>query len=225
MPLEDWVRHSRHDMFLYDWQTLIAGGLALLAGFGTVWMTRHIANRQIAASREEADRMVAAAREQTRATFKQTEMIFDLERRRNESEAAAFYSMLALATMTRVIAEADWARRTYREAFGKMTGTSPDAYAVRRCITKGAFAELRTACLRRPAGDLTVYFLDLERVIDNFAMQWKDESHPEAPRREGTRREGMHAYLDEQLDRIKNDADALRDKAAAAAAAARVAGL
>jgi hypothetical protein len=224
MPLEDWVRHSRHDMFLYDWQTLIAGGLALLAGFGTVWMTRHIADRQIAASREEADRMVAAAREQTRATFKQTEMIFDLERRRNESEAAAFYSMLALATMTRVIAEADWARRTYREAFGKMTGTSPDAYAVRRCITKGAFAELRTACLRRPAGDLTVYFLDLERVIDNFAMQWKDEtSHPEAPRREGTRREGMHAYLDEQLDRIKNDADALRDKAAAAAA--RVAGL
>ena len=48
MPLEDWARHSRHDMFLYDWQTLIAGVLALLAGFGTVWVTRHIASRQIA---------------------------------------------------------------------------------------------------------------------------------------------------------------------------------
>ena len=43
MPLEDWVRHSRHDMFLYDWQTLIAGGLALVAGLITVW----VINKQI----------------------------------------------------------------------------------------------------------------------------------------------------------------------------------
>jgi hypothetical protein len=32
MPLEDWVQHSRVDRFLYDWQTLIAGVLALAAG-------------------------------------------------------------------------------------------------------------------------------------------------------------------------------------------------
>ena len=51
MPLEDWVRHSRHDMFLYDWQTLIAGVLALLAAVGTIWVTRHIANGQIGRAR------------------------------------------------------------------------------------------------------------------------------------------------------------------------------
>jgi hypothetical protein len=63
MPLEDWVRHSRHDMFLYDWQTLIAGVLALLAGFGTVWMTRHIANKQIAETRKQTETTVRLERE------------------------------------------------------------------------------------------------------------------------------------------------------------------
>jgi hypothetical protein len=69
MPIEDWVRHSRHDMFLYDWQTLIAGGLALLAGIGTVaaaigaiWVTRSTAKKQIDASREEADKVIDATR-------------------------------------------------------------------------------------------------------------------------------------------------------------------
>ena len=87
MPLEDWVRHSRHDMFLYDWQTLIAGGLALLAGIGTVWMTRHIANRQI------------------KATFKQIETTVRLERLRRAHEDFAFYAMFESA-MARVLAEA-----------------------------------------------------------------------------------------------------------------------
>ena len=63
MPLEDWVRHSRHDMFLYDWQTLIAGVLALLAGFGTIWVTRHIANRQIAETRKQTETTVRLERE------------------------------------------------------------------------------------------------------------------------------------------------------------------
>jgi hypothetical protein len=63
----DWLDH---------WQTLIAGSLALLAGFGMVVMTRRIANRQIAASREEADRVIAATREQTEATLKQPKRLF-----------------------------------------------------------------------------------------------------------------------------------------------------
>ena len=63
MPLEDWVRHSRHDMFLYDWQTLIAGVLALLAGFGTIWVTRHIANKQIAETRKQTETTVRLERE------------------------------------------------------------------------------------------------------------------------------------------------------------------
>ena len=77
MPLEDWVRHSRHDMFLYDWQTLIAGGFALLAGLITVW----VINKQI------------------KTTVR-------LEQERVASEAAAFRAMLE-AAMKRVLAEAD----------------------------------------------------------------------------------------------------------------------
>ena len=69
---------------LFDhWQTVIAGVLALFAGFGTVVATMIIANRQIAASREEADRVIAATRAQTEATFKQTETTVRLERERD----------------------------------------------------------------------------------------------------------------------------------------------
>jgi hypothetical protein len=154
----DWLDH---------WQTLIAGSLALLAGFGTVVMTRRIANRQIAASREEADRVIAATREQTEATLKQTEAAIRLEELRNASEALAFHSMLE-AAMARVLAEAAWARKTYPQdpktgAFG-----FDHRPLVRQCITKGAFAELRAACVRQ-GSPLTGEFLDLEREIDSFA--------------------------------------------------------
>ena len=44
MPLENWIQHSRVDQFLYDWQTVIAGGLALLAALiavgGSEWRAR-----------------------------------------------------------------------------------------------------------------------------------------------------------------------------------------
>ena len=75
-------------------------------------MTRSKAKKQIDASREEADRVIAATRERTRATFKQTETIFDLEQMRNASEALAFHVMLE-AAMARVLAEAAWAKETY----------------------------------------------------------------------------------------------------------------
>jgi len=207
MPLEVWIQHSRVDQFLYDWQTVIAGGLALLAAFGTVRMTSRIANRQIAASREDADRVVAAARAQTEATFKQTDATVTLDQLRDASEALAFHAMLA-AAMTRVLAEAAWARTTYPGVLTQTTGSSVDALTVRQCITKGAFAELRVACVRR-GGDLTGGFLDLEREIDSFAMQWKDELiNATVPRREG-----MHAGLGDQLARIEKAATALREKA------------
>ena len=70
MPLESWIQHSRVDQFLYDWQTVIAGVLALIAAFGTIWVTRHIAKKQIDASRKEADRVIAATREQTETTVR-----------------------------------------------------------------------------------------------------------------------------------------------------------
>jgi hypothetical protein len=59
---------------VYEWQTLIAGLLALLAGGGTVWGTLRAANcqvktanaaadREIKAANEAADRQIAAAQE------------------------------------------------------------------------------------------------------------------------------------------------------------------
>jgi hypothetical protein len=55
MPLENWVQHSRVDQFLYDWQTLIAGVLAVVAAAGTIWATIKSANREIAASQAQTD--------------------------------------------------------------------------------------------------------------------------------------------------------------------------
>jgi hypothetical protein len=39
--------------FLYDWQTLIAGVLAVLAAAGIIWATIKSANREIAASQAQ----------------------------------------------------------------------------------------------------------------------------------------------------------------------------
>ncbi len=66
---------------------------------------------------------------------------------------------------------------------------------VRQCITKGAFAELRAACVRQ-GGPLTSEFLDLEREIDSFAS-------PQP-----------YADLGEQLTLIEKMATKLRQKAA-----------
>ena len=44
MPLEVWIQHSRVNQFLYDWQTIIAGFVALLAALiavgGSEWRAR-----------------------------------------------------------------------------------------------------------------------------------------------------------------------------------------
>ena len=66
MSIEGWIQRWKVAQVFYDWQTLVAGFLALLAAIGTIWATRSTASRQITAAREQADRMVAAAREQTR---------------------------------------------------------------------------------------------------------------------------------------------------------------
>ena len=122
---------------------------------------------------------------------------------RNASEALAFHAMLA-AAMARVLAEAAWARKTYPQILTQDRGVSVDALAVRQCITKGAFAELRAACVRQ-GGPLTGEFLDLEREIDSFALQCVLSA---------TIRMGKHAGLGEQLALIEKKAAALREKAA-----------
>jgi hypothetical protein len=218
MPLEDWIQHCKVARFLYDWQTIFAGFLALAAAVVTVVETRRIANRQIAASaeeadrqiaasREEADRVIAAARAQTEATFKQTETTVRLEQDRVASEATAFAAMVEAAT-SRVLAEAAWARETYPNLLTpQKAGASPEALAVRKCITKGAFAELRAACVRR-GGLLTFNILDLEREIDSFALQCEDRQTNEG----AIIRMGKHAGLGEQLARIETMANDLHLK-------------
>jgi hypothetical protein len=205
MSIESWIQRWKLAQFLWDWQTLIAGALAVLAAIGTIWATRSAANRQITASREQADRMVAAARAQTEATFKQTEATLRLDQLRNASEALAFHAMLESA-MARVLAEAAWARRTYLPILTQTAGLSLDGLVVRQCITKGAFAELRAACVRR-GGDLTGDFLDLEREIDSFTSQYDDRP---TVTQSVTIRMGKLAGLDEQLASIERKATALR---------------
>jgi hypothetical protein len=144
---------------------------------------------------DHSRRQIAEAREQ--------------EQERVAGEARAFHVMLE-AAMARVLDEAAWARKTYPGTFAqKEELSSPDALTVRQCITKGAFAELRAACVRL-GGPLTGDFLDLEREIDSFASQWVDfmvTAH-------GSRiRGGKLAGLDEQLARIEAAAAALREKA------------
>ena len=208
----DWVDH---------WQTLIGGGLAFAAGVGTVvaalwaiWVTRSTARKQIEASGDDARKVIAATREQTATTIR-------LERERIASEARAFHTML-FAAMVRVLDEAAWARKRYSQFFpGKAAdeaeeanpsfslSSSPQAALVRQCITKGAFTELRAACIRR-GGDLTGEFLDLEREIDSFALQWEDRLVGAG----ALIRMGKHAGLHEQLARIETMANELHDKAA-----------
>jgi hypothetical protein len=185
---------------LDHWQTIIAGVLALAAAVGTILVTRRIANMQIAAARKQADRMVAAAREQTSVTAEQTSKTIYLARMRDAGEAAAFRTMLE-AAMTRVIAEVAWVRSAYPQLLTRMADgealTSGDALTIRSCITKGAFEELRDACVRQ-GSPLTGKFLDLEREIDNFALQWEKISS-----------------LGHQLELIEAMATELRDKAVA----------
>jgi hypothetical protein len=215
MPLEDWVLHSRLDRFLYDWQTVIAGVFALAAGIGTVaaaiWAiraTRSTAREQIDASRKDANRVIAATREQTAVAQKQIDTTVQLELTHDASEGSAFYAMLE-AAMGRVVAEVDGARTTFQVAFTQTDEVTVEAGAVRQCITKGAFAELRAAFVRL-GSPLTGEFLDLEREIDNFASQVGTHALSAVPI---PVRKGRTAGLGDQLAKIERNAKALREKA------------
>jgi hypothetical protein len=200
MPSEEWLQHWRVAQFLYDWQTLIAGVLAVLAAWRTIRATVESANREIKASQD-----------QTAVAQKQIETTVRLAEKRDASEARAFRTMLE-AAMTQVLAEADWARKTYPRTFTHTTDdVSVEAYTVRRCITKGAFAELRGACIRQ-GGPLTGEFLYLEGEIDNFALQVGTYAFSGAAAMPVPK--GKHASLSEQLTVIEAKATELRVKAA-----------
>jgi hypothetical protein len=204
IPVETPWHYTTWPDALDHWQTIIAGILAFSAGFGTVVATIIIVNRQIAASREEAKKVIAATREQTATTVR-------LGQERDAAEASAFRAMLE-AAMRRVLVEAAWARKTYPGTFKPTTDVvSVDAGNVRNCITKGAFAELRTACVRQ-GSPLTGKFLDLECEIDNFALQCGTYAFSAAAPM--AVRKGLHAGLGEQLDVIETMAKELRQKGA-----------
>ena len=116
MPLEHWIQHCTVARVLYDWQTLIAGVLALLAALWTIRETVRSADREIAASQKQMDPTVR------------------LEQRRAASEGYAFHAMLA-AAMTRVLDEANEAEKL---VFGSLPtdGPSMEAYEARTHLTK-----------------------------------------------------------------------------------------
>ena len=158
--------------------------------------------------RNKSDQVDAAA---TAVAQKQIDTTVRLEQMREANEASAFRAVLE-AAMTRVLAEAAWARRTYPKTFTQTTEVvSIEAGAVRQCITKGAFAELRAACLRQ-GSPLTGEFLDLEGEIDSFASQvgtYAFSAGAAIPVRKG-----IHAGLGAQLTLIETIATELRQKAA-----------
>ena len=199
MPLENWIQHCGVAQFLYDWQTLATGILAVLAAVGTIWATIRSAKREIDASQA-----------QTAVAQKQIDTTVRLERERVLSEAHAFRTMLE-AAMTGVLAEAAWARKTYPVAFKQTDEVTVEAGAVRQCITKGAFAELRAVCVKQ-GSPLTGDFLDLEREIDSFASQVG--TYALSGMVATLVRKGKFAGLNEQFDLIEKKATELRQKAA-----------
>ncbi len=101
MPSGDWIQHWKVAQFLYDWQTLIAGFLAVLAAAATIWLTVRSANREIAASQE-----------QTAVAQRQIETTLRLERRRAAREGYAFHATI-WAAMERVLLEASEAESIF----------------------------------------------------------------------------------------------------------------
>jgi hypothetical protein len=171
--------------FVDHWQTLMTGGLALLAGAGTVWVTLVAANRQVKSANDAADReikaanasaneQITAAQEQTAAAQHQTEVMRELERRRLAREGYAFYAMLG-AAMGAVIEDVAAAQKLPRAPLSASQTYSMEAYAVRQRVKRAGFPELRGAFLRF-GGPLTALFLRLDKDIEDFTVYTNTQS-------------------------------------------------
>jgi hypothetical protein len=209
--------------YLYDWQTLIAGLLAVLAAWRTIRATIESANREIAASQA-----------QTAVSQKQIETAVRLEQDRVARERFAFQAMFE-AAMGRVIAEAKEAREIfskaqpveqtghpaeYSEAFDKFAERlSEGARYARENFTKHAFSELRGACLSY-GGIMTAEFLELESLIDKFASVTTHMEMLGARDQPTLVRVGYHEGFEDELTDIETKARHLREEAAEAMAEA-----
>lgn len=188
-----------HDIFwknLYDWQTLVTGLVALLAGIGTVWAT-------IVSAKREVD----AAQAQTKSAQDQTRAIVRADQRRTASEAYAFMSALD-AAMVALLDDVAAARQLFGNLGGQ--GVSAAAYNARRRIKKNGFAELRGACVRLGGTQIVTPFFRLDNEIDDFASGWEQIQGVTGT----VGRIGQNGGLTDQLDRIIHQATSLRVVAA-----------
>jgi hypothetical protein len=176
--------------FVDHWQTLITGVLALVAGIGTIWATIASAQREIAANQAQTK----VAQEQLATTLR-------LERRRVVRESYAFFAMVE-AAMGTILADV----REVREIIVQ------NPTAARQGVHKAAFAELRNAFLRF-GGTMTAKFLDLEREIDDYSVQFVEIPTQFAG---VLTRVGNSVGLSDQLNKIELKAADLRDEAAQA---------
>jgi hypothetical protein len=198
--------------WFYTWQTLFAGVLALLAGGLTVWGTLIAAKRQVKAANDAANRQIIAAQEQTVAAQHQTAVMRDMERKRIAREGFAFYAMLE-AAMGAVVEDVEAARQlppVPAEHPHWESTTSVQAYDVRQQIKRTGFPELRPAFLRFGGTSLTEKFLRLDKEIEDFSAQYLT---PPAHSPFHTPFLGINAGLEEQLDRIEQQAQELRSEA------------
>ena len=185
--------------FIDHWQTLIAGGLALLAGVGTVWATINSAKNEI-----------AAAQKQTRAAQDQTAAMLRLERRRLAREEHSFLTTL-IAAMETVVEDVQAARHIARNENPESTRCI-GAFEARQRMRKTAFAELRGAILRL-GGQLSLPFLRLDNEIENCKAHWSNVRHPSNPSIGLSSAVGLRG----QLEQIERQAAFIRDEAAQAA--------
>jgi hypothetical protein len=183
--------------FIDHWQTLIAGLLALAAGVITVVATMKSANREI-----------AVAQEQTKAAQHQTEVMRENERRGIAREGYAFHAMLE-AAMGLVLDDVGAARELPPPPLPTET-YSAQAYMMRQRVKRAGFAELRNAFVRFGERH-TSEFLQLDKEIEDFAEQVMTRVTPATGFQQFI---GVNDGLQEQLDRIEEQANKLRDWAA-----------
>jgi hypothetical protein len=174
--------------FVYDWQTLGAGLLALVAGLGTIAATRSAARDQISVAQDPIDLSQKS------------------ELRRVAREGYAFAETLR-ASMATVREDVKEARKMVSNLQGDDdVGTSPQAYDARRRIHRTGFAELRAAFIRL-GGELTEPFLRIDGMINYLEAQAYTQSGNDILRK------GKHYRLNQELDRISELAASLGQQA------------
>lgn len=180
-------------LLLYDWQTLIAGFLAIVAAVGTIWATVHSANREI----EATNRQISTAQ-------KQIDIALRLERRRVAYASHAFPTALKSA----VGAVIDNVAECRKAIPSPPSHDSLALYRARQRLPCPLFQDLRPACIRL-GSDLTDMFLCLDQGSIAFAVA----RVPAPSTMGGGYRSGAATGFYEDLTRIEKLARSLRDGA------------